>query len=479
MSDPNVILLILDAVRPDHLSCYGHHRRTSPNVDSLAEEGVLYENAFSNSNYTAEAHPPIFTGHLPSRCGAYGDDRSLPEETALLGERLQEVGYRTFGTSAGAHIRRGRGYDRGFDVFHETHRIRPNLETLRKVLAERAFGKQAAFSLTRGPDDKTLYKFETLREFIEADDDPFFAFLNCKTAHYPYNPPRPYKSEYCPDLERPRCEFLERLYGAVGRQPQSHPDVDLENCRRNPPEFMTDARSLSDRELEVIQSWYDGCIRYLDERIGQLVETLRKNGTLEETYLIITADHGEMFGEKGLMAHRFSLYDALLRVPLVVRPPSGSDGRRIDGSVSLVDLFRTILDIAGAPRPDRPRSASLLPFDGKAGHQYVFAEVGRRDYENLARKYPGYEPPTAQVGPLQSVRDDIFKLIVSLDGHTELYRWREDPDELEDLSESHPEKVADLQSVLERETGSMTAEPARNESVSDSVKNTLQHLGYR
>ena len=479
MSRPNVILLVLDAVRPDHLSCYGYHRRTTPNIDDIAAEGVLYENAFSNSNYTAEAHPPIFTGRLPSRCGCYGDDRSLPAETDLLSERLQAAGYRTFATSAGAHIREGRGYDRGFDVFHETHRFRPTLGSARKLLTERTYRDQAAFTLTRGPDDKTLYKFETLREFVDADSDPFFAFLNCKTAHYPYNPPRPFKSEYCPELERPRYEFLERLYETLGSQAQSHPDVDIESCRRNPGVFMTDAFSLSKRELEVIKSWYNGCIRYLDEQIGRLIESLRASGTLNDTCLILTADHGEMFGEKGLMAHGFSLYDTLLRVPMVVRPPGGADRRRLKTPVSLIDLFATILEAAGAPRPNHPHSRSLLPFDGEIRHEHLFAEVGQKNYEALTAVDSEYDPGPELAGPLQSVRDERFKLIVGPEGHTELYDWHEDPKEQEDLSDSRPETVAELSAVLEAETGDMTAEAAGEEQVSDSVKEALEHLGYR
>lgn len=477
MSRPNVILLILDAVRPDHLSCYGYHRRTTPNIDDIAAEGILYENAFSNSNYTAEAHPPIFTGRLPSRCGCYGGDCSLPKETDLLSERLQAAGYRTFATSAGAHIREGRGYDRGFDVFHETHRFRPTPETARKLLKERAYRKQAAFTLTRGPDDKTRYKFETLKDFVAAAD-PFFAFLNCKTAHYPYNPPRSFKSEYCPDLERPRYEFIERLYEAADAQAQRHPDVDIENCRRNPVVFMTDTHSLSKQGLEGVKSWYDGCIRYLDHRIGQLVESLRASGTLDDTYLIITADHGEMFGEKGLMAHRFSLYDTLLRVPLVIRPPGGGDGRRLEKPVSLIDLFATILETAGTPRPDRPHSRNLLPFDNEGEQEHLFAEVGQGSYETPTEVDSTYEPAPKHAGPLQSVRDERFKLIVGPE-HTELYDWREDPGEQDDLSDSRPETVAELSAVLEAETGDMTAEATSEDQVSDSVEEALEHLGYR
>lgn len=479
MDQPNIVLIVLDAVRPDHLSCYGHTRETTPTIDRLADEGVRYENAFSNSIWTAAAHPPIFTGQLLSESGVYGDQLALPDDTTLLAERLSDAGYRTFGTSAGAHIRRGRGYHRGFDVFRETHRIQPNVETVRKMVKEPPYRKQVAQSLTRGPDDKTLYKFESLDRFMRDGTDPVFAFFNCKTAHYPYNPPRPYKSMFCPDLERPKYEFVERMYGALGRQTQSVPGIDIDKARGNTLELMPDSVDVPDELWDIMRSWYDGAIRYLDHCIGTFVETLRDQGELDDTYIIVTADHGEMFGEKGITGHVYSLYDSLLRIPLVIRPPGGESGLEITDRVSLVDLFNTILDMADQPTVDRPHSASLLPLADGMDHEYTYAEMGHMELEWLEEKYPEFEPPAGQAGPLQSVRDDEFKLIWDRDDHVELYRYREDPDEHDEVSAAYPDITAELQSVIEENLAELRTGRRRDETEDEELLETLEHLGYR
>ena len=479
MDQPNIVLIVLDAVRSDHLSCYGHDRETTPSIDGLAAEGARYLNAFSNSNWTGAAHPPIFTGLLPSESGIYGDDLSFPADTELLTERLHDAGYRTFGTSAGAHIRRGRGYDRGFDSFRETHRIQPNVETLRKLVDEPPYRKQVGYSLTRGPDDKTLYKFDSLDRFMQEDDGPVFAFFNCKTAHYPYNPPRPYKSMYCPELKRPRYEFLERLYGAVGRETQDVPGVDTEQARGNALELLPVLDEVSEDVWETMRAWYDGALRYLDYRIGEFVETLRERGELEETYIIVTADHGEQFGEKGLTGHQFSLYEPLLRIPLVIRPPGGASGMEVEDRVSLVDLFNTILDMAGEPTVERRHSASLLPLGSGPGHEYTYAEIGNKRLEWLEEQFPGFECPPEHVGPLQSVRDDEFKLVWDGEDHVELYRWREDPDELTEVSAEYPEKRDELLAALEDNTGELRADTGGEDVEDEDLLETLEHLGYR
>lgn len=479
MPKKNIALIVLDAVRADHVSCYGYQRTTTPNIDRLASEGVRYEHAFSNSNWTGTAHPPIFTGKLPSNSGIYTGELSFSDDTTSLAELLKKSGYRTFATSSGAYIRKDHGYDRGFDVFQQTHRFRPTLDTISKLVKENPYRKQMLFSLIRGSDDKTLYKFESLKDFIDSDNGPFFAFFNCKTAHSPYNPPRSYKSMYCPDLKRPKFEFLERLYDMTGKKTQELPGVDIDKCRAEPGSFMTDKYSLTQEEWKIIKSWYDGAIRYLDYRIGRFVEALRNRGELENTYLIITADHGEMFGEHGLTQHKYSLYDTLLQVPLIIRPPNPTDGRVLSDRVSLIDLFSTILDMADSKIPDRPHSRSLLPLRDNEFDGYTFAEIGNQGTEAMQRRHPNWTPPKYQAGPLQSIRDDKFKLITSPDGYVELYKWSDDPKEEIELSNEFPDVSQKMLNKLRSETTEMRMGSERENIEDESLKKTLEYLGYR
>lgn len=478
MSAPNVLLLVLDAVRSDHLSCYGHDRETTPNVDRLAREGLRFENAFANSNWTGASHAAMFTGLLPSESGVHGDDMTLPGDVQTLAEGARDAGYRTFATSAGLHVTGERGYDRGFDRFHDTYRARPSADFAGTLLRDPSARRQLLFSATRGHDNYTRYKADRFDRWLEAGEEPFFAFMNWTTAHNPYDPPRPYKSLFCDELDRPRYEFLERALAALGRDGESLASFDVDRLRELSWDYPVVAGEMEPTraELDVVRAWYDGAIRYLDDRLGEILGRLEERSLLEDTYVIVTADHGELFGEHGLEKHHYSLYEELLRVPLVVRPPSGESAVRTD-PVSLVDLYPTVLDVCGASAPDRDLAASLVSGDEGARHEHLFAEVGRKSDAPITRRYPDFDGSDHE-GPLQSVRDDEYKLIAHPDGRRELYRWRDDRAEQEDLAAREQEVVERLEGVLERNLGSLRDAVPDLEAADDDRQDRLEDLGY-
>ncbi|WP_218927279.1 sulfatase [Halosimplex rubrum] len=494
MDRPNVLLVVLDAVRPDHLSTYGYGRKTDPFLSTLAENSLVFENAFANSNWTPTSHAALFTGRLPSETGVYGDTLTIPENYPTIPERLSSAGYRTFGTAAGVHIRSGRGFERGFDAFHETFRIRPSARFLRRALADSEAVKQLVYSLVRGHDNYTYYKTERLKRWIGTDpgDDPFFAFVNFKTAHHPYDPPRPYKSLFS-DVDRPPIDVIELLAEKLGREPQSLPEGDIDRVRRISQEYplIADTIDPTDEELATVKAWYDGAIRYMDDRVADIVGHLREHGLLENTCVVVTADHGEQFGDHGLGKHRYSLYDELLRVPLVVRLPERTDiqasaeGQSKDGTpvgksvtrrsemVSLIDLFPTIVNLAKAEF-ECPRFAEDL--FSATDHEYLFAEVGRKPASPVRRHHTEFTD-TPQNGPLQSVRDDSWKLIRRADDTQELYNWREDTDETTDLAATSSE-VDRLASVLESSVTPL-GDRIYDETVSDErLQRQLEDMGY-
>jgi len=486
MDRPNIVFVVLDAVRADHVGSYGYERDTTPNLDAIAAEGIRYANAFSPSVWTPTVHGAIFTGRYPSHNGVHGTTLGIPDDYETLPEALRSAGYRTFAASAGAHIRRDRGYDRGIDEYVETRRISPDLGFIRKVLSDRSFAKQVGFSLRSGPDDKTRYKLDRLQRFVResvADEEPFFGFVNAKTAHSPFNPPRPYKGTFLDDFERPRWEVLERLLGALGRRTQSVAGQDDEKLARiahsGGDEVLAGDLELTAEEWDVIEAWYDGAIRYLDERIGALVESLREVGVYDDTLLVVTSDHGDNFGDHGLTGHAFCLYDSLLHVPLVVSPPEGGDGTVVDDQVSLVDLHPTFLAAAEVEPPDYDLTTSLLPPEGPF-HDYTFAEYA--GYEGpktrLERKYPGLE--TGHLArTLQAVRSDERKLIVDSAGEAELYAWREDRAERDDLSSDEPDAVAELRTVLDGTLGELRVDEPMEEPDDPDLRQQLEDLGYR
>lgn len=472
---PNILLIVLDAVRQDHLSTYGYDRATDPRLRKLSEKSSVYENAFANSNWTPTSHAALFTGLLPSQSGVYGQNLTIPADCRTVPEYLKEQGYRTFATAAGAHIRSERGFGRGFDQFHETYRIQPSSDFLRTAITDPDSVAQLAYSLSKGHDNYTYYKTRRLTRWITAGTAPFFGFVNFKTAHHPYNPPRPYKSLFS-DVERPRLECIEMIAESLGRQPQSIPDLDMERLARISRDYplIADEIEPTDAEIATIEAWYDGAIRYLDDRVSDILDVLSDGGYLEDTYVIITADHGEQFGDHGRGKHRYSLYDELLRVPLIIRTPEETR-RRIDEMVSLVDLFPTILSLAGSS-DEQSRVAKNLLAD-EIGHDYLFAEVGRKPAEPVARSHPSFTDDELN-GPLQSVRSPELKLIRRHDQYCELYDWREDPGERHDRSEEQPDAVNALCGVLFEHLDEMGDEEY-SESIDDTqLQSQLEDLGY-
>lgn len=499
MSRPNIILLVLDAVRIDHCSTYGYERETTPNMSALADDGVRYDQAFSPSIWTPTVHGAIFTGKYPSHTGIYGNSLSLPDNIETLPETLQKQGYRTFVASAGAHIRQDRGYARGVDDYVETRRIAPDLDFFRKVLSDPSFAKQVWLTLTHGPDDKTRYKCNRLQKFISRavkDNQPFFGFINAKTAHQPFNPPRPYKEMFCERFERPRVELIERMMDMISLDTQQLPEVDIEKLRRVSQDggdgVLAGEIDMTDEEWNIIEAWYDGAIRYLDDLVGKLMKFLKDCDAYEDTLIVLTSDHGNNFGDHGLTSHVFSLYDTLLHVPMIIKPPSGiSNMRQIDEQVSLIDLYPTFIETAGAESSSYELTTSLLGFEQKSYHEYTLAEYTGFDgpIERLGRKYPNFDT-TQFANPLQAIRDNEHKLIMTMDGNMgtdseedrnqsrELYAWSDDPHETTDIARDRPEIVDQLTTALRRRLPRLEAPGEFEIPDNPDLEAKLKNLGY-
>jgi len=492
---PNILFLVLDAVRIDHCSTYGYERETTPTMTRLASEGVRYDHAFAPSIWTPTVHGAIFTGMYPSHTGIYGNSLGIPDDLETLPEALTRNGYSTFAASAGAHIRRSRGYARGVDDYVETRRVGADLDFARKVMADRSFAKQVAFMLTRGPDDKTRYKYDRLERFIDGavdDGDPFFGFINAKTAHQPFNPPRPYKAMFSEGFERPRWELLERALEKLGRETQDVAGYDVDRVRQvahsGGDGVLAGEIELTDDEWDVVKAWYDGAIRYLDDLIGELMTFLQQKGVYDDTMVVITSDHGDNFGDHGLTSHLFSLYDSLVHVPLVVKPAreiDGADqpGTAIDNQVSLMDLHPTFLEVAGESPTEYDLTESLLGFEERRYHDYIFAEYAGFDgpLERLKRKYSDFDA-SQFARPLQSVRDNSHKLILTglLDGDydRELYAWRDDPDETDDRAEEEPTVADRLETVLRDHLEPLDSPGEFSAPNDEELEEQLKDLGY-
>ncbi len=400
---PNVLLIIWDTVRGENLSLYGYPRRTTPTLERLADSSIVFDAAFSTAPWTTPSHASMFTGLVADEHGADWRTPLLPTRRTLA-EALASHGYRTGGFTANTYATaRESGLDRGFaryvdfPVFSAGQFLR-STSLLRAVVDREEWYATLGFEHLIGYKPAPVVEASFL-EWLDADRErPYFAFLNLFDAHSPYVPPAPFDTAFGPRLP--------------GRDPHLVPD-----------------RRLSPTEVRAEIDAYDGSIAYLDHRLAVLLDTLRARGRLDNTIVIVTSDHGEEFGEHGVFTHGHSLYDPLLRVPLIIAYPGRiAGGVRVERMVSTRDLPATVLDLAGA--------ADSLP--GRSLLRHVAADSTPSATDTLmaavskASGNPSHYPVTR--GDMWTAIADPLKLIVNGDGQRELYDLRADRAERRDLA---------------------------------------------
>ena len=423
---PNIILIVMDTVRVDHLSSYGYHRKTTPNIDKLVKQGVLFENAFSAAGWTPPSHASIFTGKYPHQHKTMGRDVRFKDETSIA-EVLHRNGYRTIGITDCALLASLTGFDKGFQEYINTSEI-PLISP--RFITEKF--KDAIRTLLQGPDSHTYRINEIIKRLIthrRHRKKPFFLFVNYFNCHTPYNPPKPFKKKFfVPDQD---LDFRKLKYIASGQATHG---------------FQKKAIQITEREWEVIKSWYDGEISYLDFRIGELLRFLNSQGILDNTLSIITSDHGEYFGEHGLASHVFGLYDELLHVPLIMfYPKEIPKEKKISNIVSTIDIFPTIIDLIDIKAPKNKLSKSLYPFEDQRFHDFILAEVeGQLSAEKRTRLPRIYKRS-------KCVRTTSYKYINSPDlKQEELYDLRHDPSEHLNVASKYPKEVEFFRKQLQK-----------------------------
>jgi len=423
---PNVLVIVVDALRADHLSTYGYSRATSPHLDELARSGVLFENAYSASSWTPPSHASLLTGRHVFEHGA--EEHPLDSRLPTIAEALARNGYRTGAFSANTFYfcRRG-GFGRGFAVFDDDfYSVGESawrtlygrlfeLHVLRRLGREQAPARRPAADVNRS----------LLSWLARTPEAPFFAFLNYYDVHDPYLPSPGFAGKF------------------TGKQ---HAEAVLNwVLQRRAPK-------LTASQLQDEIGAYDESIVYVDAQIAELRRELDRRGLLKNTILIITADHGEQFGEHGAYLHRNSLYREEIHVPLIFSWPDHLPGRglRIAPAVSNVHLAPTILDLiragdkAGFPGP----SLAQLWRSGNAPAQWPMP------LSEMGEFFAAAPPSPARDGSLKSLVSGDWHYVVREDGNTDLFNLRQDPKELSDLAETDEGKLlcqrfaAALQSAL-------------------------------
>jgi len=341
MKEPNVLLIILDCVRPDRMSCYGYHKEATPNIDMISRQSTIFENAISAAPWTLPSHASIFTGLYPSEHGATTWNSKMRFDVKTLAEIMSESGYETAAVCQNdAWISKLTGLAKGFETFYgwdyisTPHILRRYLRSSCKDL----HGLRTLlefYNILVLKKDTTSLSISLCKKILKKNrNNPVFLFVNLLNAHFPYYdglPKRFLKTLFQRTIEESR----KIITGSSHR----------ESIMRKFKHLAT-KKEFSQDEFKAMNDLYDACIRYLDCQLGELFRFMREEEIMDRTLLIITSDHGENIGDHKLIDHELSVHDSLIRVPLVIRYPDiFPKNKRIIRQVETRNIFHTILDV--------------------------------------------------------------------------------------------------------------------------------------
>lgn len=401
---PNVLLIVLDTVRADHLGVYGYRRRTTPRLEQLARRGVLFKRAVATTSWTLPSHGSMFTGHLPTEMSA--DPRqALDGRWPTLAERLSGRGYASGGFVANTlYASYEFGLNRGFQRY-EDYNISPGQlvlsSTIGRTLTDTdALRRSVGYWHVLGRQHAAEVNAEFLSWLSHVQDRPYFAFLNYFDAHEPYDPPAPFDRAFGAPFKSSNVAFNRANHFGVAAAPEK--------------------MSASERQAQL--DAYDDGIAYEDESVGRLLDELTARGRFENTVVIVTSDHGEEFGGHGIFGHGAALFWPLLHVPLIISYPARVPSNvTIPAPVSLADLAATVADFTGLG-PDSPfPGTSLARHWSGVGGEPLNSSAGV-----MSELRSGH-------GPMRSIVANDIHYIRQGDGAEELYNIASDPDELRNL----------------------------------------------
>ncbi len=461
---PNLLLIVMDTVRADHLNLFGYGRETAPNLARLAAQGALFERAISAATWTLPSHASMFTGLYPSAHGAHHEGNHLAASNTTLAEILHARGFITVGFNANPWITESNDMAQGFE------RLEPSwlmMTAPMNFLAYRIGSRLGLVFEDHGAAEVT----DRFTRWVGQEWDgkrPFFVFLNYIESHFPYQVmPKDARGAFLP------------------------PGID-EGTMRRASDRAVGAQLFGDpvsaRDAAIVRDLYDAGILYEDGLIARDLDALRARGALDGTIVIVVSDHGELFGEHGLFGHEMSLSERLIHVPLLIRfPRRVPAGTRVKTPVTTVSLLPTALDLLGLPAPPNLQARSLGPL--LRGEPEPRSPILSEQH-----KFRGLVPGSYKVhGPFDQLgvryrafEEDGWKLVEDERGNRWLFRPAGDPDEQTDLAKDHPGVVARLAAAREtivRGLGlgpidAKTLGPGGNAKLDPAARERLKSLGY-
>ena len=430
---PNLIVITIDTLRADHLSCYGYSKVTSPRIDELAAKAIFFEKAFCQAPQTLPSHAAIFTGMHPRHSGSITHESPLEDTRTTLAELLKAQGYTTAAFISSHALDSKFNLTQGFDTYWEIHK--------EYSIRQRARAHEGGVDFTT---DAVLTWLE------DHKDDRFFVWVHWFHPHRPYNPPTAYR---------------DRFAGSYEGDATSEPEF-IMNVWRNKID-------LPQADIDYLRGCYDGEIAFTDYQVGRLLDKLSSLGLMGKTIVVLTSDHGEILYEhEYYFGHDIGLYEECLWVPLLLYGPGLlSEHRKVDEPVETIDIMPTLLDLLEIPKPDEIEGRSLLPLIAGAQFKptdYFFSETF---------PFPEKCPPRHAVRTLRTKL--IWKENRSGEITKEFYDLSQDPGETNNLYEPLNPVAARLDSALTSWMAPEGLHPGRIPSARETGRwRILKSLGY-
>lgn len=410
----SVIVYLIDTLRADHMSLYGHDKPTTPAIDALAAESVVFENAHAPAPWTLPSVPSIMTSTFPCEHGVIVDGHKIPLELPTLPDLLRHVGYRTVQYYANGYAGPNAGLNRCFDVSTRAPIVHPR--HIEQFIAE------------------------------QPADTPFFLYLHTVEPHQPTKAPTALVNLFggVKDNTRRRIAGLLGRYRSLVRANWAeNRELDAKDNSVQQDEVL----EVLGRQVDQLRVLYNAAVRLGDQRFEETIQALRKGGVFDDSIFILIADHGEEMAEHGAYLHSQSVYQELAHVPLVIRFPKGEfGGQRIDESVTLIDLLPTLCDYLGrADLGGAARGESLMPLirgERAADHERIRVVTVRI---NTKRYYKPWAETRGNVN--LAMRKGAWKGIYNVElGNIELYDLKSDPREQKNLADdpAHRALAADF-----------------------------------
>ncbi len=448
----NVLVILLDSLRQNHMGCYGYHKKTTPFIDKIASQGTLFETAITQGNWTAPAHMALFTGLNAFMHTADKKNFYLLPKYKTWAEMMKNAGYKTGAFTGGVIMAKDFGWERGFDVYNDEGR---NLDI----------------------------KTEQFLEWVKQHkNEKWFAFVHCFDIHYPFDPPEKYLSK----------KTLKNRYRKTAA-------TDIPKLK----EFASKGM-FSKEDIEALKDLYDAGIKDADEKLKILFEELKKMNLLDNTIVIITSDNGEILFDrkeesKQLGHGLWYMFDEVVKVPIIIRCPGLIPaGKKIKPLVRHIDLLPTVLSLTEIKEKTKFHGKNLMPM---IRGEKEFDLVGITEFQQhfkLMRsvrtnewKYIKKYFEAKKVFSLKFIKN-IFgyvkqffnlskekKLTKTVTQDVKLFNLKQDPGELKNLAAEKPEKVAEFEKMInDLIKNNKLPDKEIQVEITDKTKEQMKGMGY-